>query len=50
MQKYSTKNPAMDGGKNTLIQLTSVATMSADSVAKKVQLNHQYTFFQNVLH
>ena len=39
------KIPAMDGGKNTLIQLTLVATMSADSVVKKVQLNHQYTFF-----
>ena len=36
--------------KKTLIQLTSVATMSADCVAKRVQLNHQYTFFQNVLH
>ena len=37
--------PAMDGGKNTLTQQTLVATISADSVAKRVHLNLQYTFF-----
>ena len=31
--------------KNTLTQPTLEATMSADSAAKRVQLNLQYTFF-----
>ena len=39
----------MAGGKNTLKELISATIISAESVAKRTQLNHQYTFSQNVL-
>ena len=42
--------PVMVGGKKNTLKKLNFATMkSAESVAKRIQLNHQYTFFQNVL-